>query len=139
MQWRAFLRALADDLDSTLEPEAKAALLRRVGRRMAAMMPLPGATSLETLELEMNEGLGTLGWGSVGFDLREADHCLMLHHTGLPRLGTGGDPPGAWLAPTLEGLYEGWMSQQPGSEPSLTARIEPSVSPGIVTLKYGRS
>lgn len=138
-QWRRFLRALADELDATTAPAARHGLLRGIGRRMATMMPLPAATSLETLEIEMNDALCQLGWGSVRFDLQEADHCLLLTHSELPRLGSAGEPPGTWLAPTLEGLYEGWMAQQPGSEPSLAARLEPHSTAGTVVLRYGRS
>ncbi len=138
-QWGRFLRAMADELDATTVPAARDGLLRGVGRRMATMMPLPAATSLETLELEMNDALDQLGWGSVRFDLHEADHCLLLTHTGLPRLGATGEPPGTWLAPTLEGLYEGWMAQQPGSEPSLAARLDPHAKAGTVVLRYGRT
>jgi len=137
-QWRSFLRALAAELDASVEPARRDAMLRGIGRRMAGMLPLADATSLETLELEINDALGSIGWGQVAFDLQEDDHCLLLTHAGLPRVGTGGDPPGAWLAPALEGLYEGWMAQQPGSEPSLTARLQGSAGAGTVVLRYGR-
>jgi hypothetical protein len=136
--WRNFLRALAEEVDASAGPASRDALLRRVGDRMARLMPLPHATSLETLEIEMNDALSEAGWGSVQLDLQETDRCLVLRHRGLPRVGSAGDPPGTWLAAVLEGLYEGWMSQQPGSEPSLSARIQPGGSPDAVELRYGR-
>ena len=137
-QWRGFLRALAEELDSTAGPSARDTLLRAVGRRMAQMVPVPAANSLETLELEFNEVLCELGWGSVRLDLLEADRRLVLTHGGLPRLGAAGEPPGTWLAAVLEGLYEGWMVQQPGSEASLHARLQPQSSSAAVVLHYGR-
>ena len=103
------------------------------------MMPLPPATSMETLELEMNDALAAVAWGQVRLDLQEDDRCLLLRHTGLPRIGSLGDPPGSWLAAVLEGLYEGWMTQQPGSEPSLSARIQPDATTDSVVLRYGRA
>jgi len=137
-QWRSFLRALAEEVDSSAGPSARDALLRGVGHRMARMMPLPPASSMETLELEMNDALSSTDWGRVRLDLQESDRCLVLTHTALPRIGSAGDPPGTWLAAVLEGLYEGWMAQQPGSESSLSARIQPGTGSETVTLRYGR-
>jgi hypothetical protein len=136
--WRNFLRALAEEVDASAGPSSRDSLLRRVGDRMARMMPLPPASSLETLEIEMNDALTDAGWGSVQLDLRESDRYLVLRHRGLPRIGSAGDPPGTWLAAVLEGLYEGWMGQQAGSEPSLAARIQPGGNCESVELRYGR-
>jgi hypothetical protein len=141
--WRNFLRALAEEVDSSAGAASRDALLRRIGERMASMMPLPAASSLETLEIEMNDALAEVGWGAVQLDLQESDRYLVLRHRGLPRIGSAGDPPGLWLAAVLEGLYQGWMGQQPGSEPSLSARIQPGASLGAtgdsVELRYGRT
>jgi len=137
--WRNFLRALAEEVDASAGPASRDALLRRIGERMARLMPLPPATSLETLEIEMNDALHEAGWGAVQLDLHESDRYLVLRHRDLPRIGSAGDPPGTWLAALLEGLYEGWMSQQPGSEPSLSARIQPGGSNEMIELRYGRS
>jgi hypothetical protein len=136
--WRGFLRALAEEVDASSGASARDILLRAVGHRMSRSMPLPPASSLETLEIEMNDALEAAGWGSVRLDLQESDRCLVLHHTGLPRVGSAGDPPGHWLAAVLEGLYEGWMIKQPGSEPSLSARVQPNHGGSNVILKYGR-
>jgi hypothetical protein len=136
--WRGFLRALADEVDASAGVTARDTLLRAVGHRMARMMPLPPASSLETLEIEMNDALELCGWGAVRLDLQESDRYLVLHHSGLPRLGSLGDPPGTWLAAVLEGLYEGWMGQQPGSEPSLSARVQPHHDGSDIILRYGR-
>ncbi|MBV9786304.1 MAG: cellulose synthase [Acidisphaera sp.] len=138
-QWRWFLRALIDEIDTFAEGESRDAMLRGVGTRMAQMLPVPQASSIETLEMEMNDLLGAMGWGSVKLELNEAERCLMLKHYGLPRIGAAGDPPGSWLAPILEGLYEGWMSQQPGADDSLSAMIQPGGDPGVITLRYARA
>jgi hypothetical protein len=137
-QWRHFLRALAEEVDASAGTAARDALLRRVGERMAQLMPLQAASSLESLEIEMNDSLSEAGWGSVQLDLQESDRFLVLRHRGLPRIGSAGDPPGTWLAALLEGLYQGWMGQQPGSEPSLSARIAPGGIGETVEIRYGR-
>ncbi|MBN8907277.1 MAG: cellulose synthase [Rhodospirillales bacterium] len=121
--WRAFLRGLALELDAQAGPERAAAVLRGTGLRMATLLGLPPVDSLESLEYEMNAVLDEIGWGSVALHLSEAERCVLLMHAGLPPVGSAGAPPGAWLAPVLEGLYEGWMGQQPGADASFQARV----------------
>jgi len=87
--------------------------------------------------MELNDTLGAVGWGAVGFQLNETDRSLLITHTGLPRVGAAGDPPGTWISAVLEGLYDGWMGQLPGSDPSLVAR-RMRVTPQTVLLRYGR-
>lgn len=135
--WRAFLRALALELDDQAGPERAAAVLRSTGMRMATLLGLPPADSLESLEYEMNAVLGELGWGSVALSLSEAERCVLLTHAGLPPVGSAGTPPGTWLAPVLEGLYEGWMGQQPGADASFQARVR-QYEQGSIVLRYGR-
>jgi hypothetical protein len=86
----------------------------------------------------MNEALGAVGWGAVSLTLDESERRLTIQHTGLPRLGGAGEPPGLWLSAVLEGLYETWIAQQPGSDPHLSARRFSAPGPGAVTLRYGR-
>lgn len=138
VQWRWFLRAMMDEIDASADAESRDGMLRGIGARMAQMLPLPQASSIETLQMEMNDTLEAIGWGLVQLDLNEADRCLVLTHRGLPRIGAAGDPPGTWLAPLLEGLYETWMAQQPGADASLTAMIQPGSEPGLVVLRYAR-
>jgi hypothetical protein len=137
VDWSTFLRALAEEVDGVGGPTARDALLRRIGWRMAAMRPLTTAPNMETLAMELNDALATFGWGSVGFQLNETDRSLLITHTGLPRIGAAGDPPGTWISAVLEGLYEGWMAQLPGSDPSLVAR-RMRVTAQTVLLRYGR-
>ena len=139
VRWHGFLRALAEEIDITAGAAARDALLRNVGLRMARLMPLPITESLDGLTIEANDILSAIGWGSVSVTVSEADRCLVITHRGLPRLGAAGDPPGAWLSALLEGLYEGWMGQQPGSAPGLTARRQPIQSADEIVLRYGRN
>ena len=134
--WRAFLRGLALELDAQAGPAASAAVLRGAGQQMARLLALPPVGSMEALELEMNAVLDELGWGGVRMALNEAERCVVLTHTGLPRIGSAGEPPGMWLAPVLEGLYETWMGQQPGADASLCARLERRGD--MVVVRYGR-
>jgi hypothetical protein len=137
-QWRVFLYALADEVDGMGGPGARDELLRNVGRRMATLRPTLPVPSLDLLEAEINEILSVMGWGSAALRFNEADHQLVIAHTGLPRIGAAGDPPGSWLGAVLEGLYQGWLNQIPGADPALVVRRQ-SVTPQTVTLRYARS
>jgi Cellulose synthase subunit D len=139
VRWNGFLRALAEEIDNSAGAAARDGLLRNVGLRMARLMPLPITESLDGLTIEANDILGAIGWGSASVTVSEADRCLMIVHRGLPRLGAAGNPPGAWLSALLEGLYEGWLGQQPGSTPGLTARRQPIQSANEIVLRYGRN
>jgi len=139
VQWRLFIRALAEEVDSLAAPGERDDMLRGLGRRIARMAPLPAVELLETLEIEMNEALQDLGWGRVQLHLNPDDRALIIRHHGLPRVGSLGTPAGTWLAATLEGLYEGWLAQQPGSQPSLVARRIPGHSGDLVTLRFARA
>jgi len=84
----------------------------------------------------MNDVLAGVGWGQTRLDLDEAERLVTITHTGLPRTGSLGDPPGTWLSAVLEGLYSAWMAQQPGSTATLAAR---RTSLGdVITLQFGR-
>jgi hypothetical protein len=135
--WRAFLRGLALELDVQVGQDVRIGILRATGQQMAEMLTLPAVDSLEALELEMNDVLAEIGWGRVELTLLEAERCVSIDHTGLPRIGSAGEPPGNWLAPVLEGLYQGWMGQQPGADPSFRSSIRNHEQDAIV-IRYGR-
>ncbi len=135
--WRTFLRGLAVELDGQADADAGRATLRGVGRRMAGLLPLIPVASLEALALEMNTVLSEIGWGHAQVKLQEAERCVTIIHTGLPHVGSAGQPAGMWLAPVLEGLYQGWMGQQPGADGSLQAEIARYEGESII-IRYGR-
>lgn len=137
VMWRAFLRGLAVELDAQAGRDLSVSILRSVGHRMAAMLALVAVDSLEALELEMNTVLAEIGWGNVGLTLREGERCVVLSHSDLPCIGSAGEPPGAWLGPVLEGLYEGWLGQQAGADRSFTARVK-GFENGSLVIRYGR-
>jgi hypothetical protein len=137
--WREFLRGLAEELDAVAGPSGRDSLLHATGCRMARLLPVPAVASMQALEIEMNETLAAIGWGSVRLSLHEAERCLILTHTGLPRIGGAGEPPGQWLAAVLEGLYQTWMAQQPGADASFTARRQGGLAGECVVLRYGRT
>ena len=139
VQWRLFLRAMADQIDHMAGLDERDDMLRGVGRRMARMIPLPPVLTLPSLEIEVNEALEQIGWGAATLRLDEADRALVIHHTGLPRVGSIGVPSGQWLSALLEGLYETWFVQQPGSQPSLSATRVVTHSPDAVTLRFARA
>jgi hypothetical protein len=136
--WRPFLRALAAEIDAVAGIAGRDALLRGVGLQLARMYPVPARDSLDALALDMSELLDGLGWGSVRISFSERDHCLVLRHEGLPRVGGAGEPPGTWLAGVLVGLFEGWMAQQPGADAAFGARRVPSPQPEEIVIRYGK-
>ncbi len=138
VQWRPFLRALAEEVDSLAGIGDRDDMLRGVGRRMSRLMPLPPVQSLTALEIEMNDVLQGVGWGSVALQVNEADRVLRIVHDGFPRVGSLGTPAGQWLSALLEGLYDGWLSQQPGSQSSLSTRRVPGGAGTTVMMGYAR-
>lgn len=135
--WRPFLRGLVVELQAQAGPDGSTAILRGVGQQMARLSPLEPTDSLAALELEMSLALGDMGWGHVQLRLQEAERCVIIIHTGLPPVSSAGKPPGAWLTPVLEGLYEGWMGQQPGADGALRATVDHHES-NRVFIRYGR-
>jgi len=132
--WRYFMRALAEEIDRLSEPAQRDELLSHIGWRMANQMPLGGAMSLDGLETEINNALGTLEWGEASLVFDEADHSIRILHVGLPELGS----LGPWFAATLEGLYGAWLSNQPGADKSLRVTRQVSTQPGVIPLRYAR-
>jgi hypothetical protein len=133
-----FLRALAAEIDGQAGPAGRDALLRAVGRQMARLAPLTPVATMEALEAEMNAALDGIGWGRTRLSLYEAERALVFTHSGLPRLGGLGEPPGLWLAAALEGLYEAWMAAQPGADAGVAARRLSGGSADEVLIRYAR-
>jgi hypothetical protein len=135
--WRGFMRGLADEIDDVGGAAARDALLRGVGRRMAAATPLLATPDIAGLELEVNDHLSGWGWGRASLRLVAEERSLLITHSGLPHVGAAGDPPGTWLSAVLEGLYDTWMNALPGADRSLVVKRQ-RVSSDSVTLRYGR-
>lgn len=138
VQWRLFLRALAEEVDGMAGAAGRDALLRAIGARMARLAPLPEVSTLEALEIEVNDALADLGWGEARLEMDDASHSLRIHHARLPRIGSLSGSQGPWLTALLEGLYETWLGQQPQADTTLTARRSETGPDGTVALTYGR-
>ena len=136
--YRLLVRALADEIDGQLRPQARNDLLRGIGDRVARLLPVPIVASLEALEIEINDRLSELGWGSVRLELQEEDYSLLIRHENPPRVGSAGDPPGTWLLPALEGMYQSWILSQPGGDESLKVRAELAPTNGLAVLRCAR-
>jgi hypothetical protein len=136
-QWRGFLRALVETLDANLDAASRDALLRAVGARLGALLPLPTCAGLAELEARVNEALAAADWGWAEIALDPNDRALVVTHCAAPVVATGADPAGGWVGAVLEGLYGSWFGSQPGAEPSLVPRRTGS-RPGIILLRYGR-
>ncbi len=138
VQWRPFLRAMAEEVDSLAGAGDRDDMLRGVGRRMSRLMPIPPVQTLQALEIEMNDTLQGVGWGMVQLRLGETDRVLHIVHKDFPRIGSLGSPAGQWLSALLEGLYDGWFSQQPGNKPSLSTRRVEGAEGATVVMSYAR-
>ncbi|MBU8536436.1 cellulose biosynthesis protein BcsD [Falsiroseomonas tokyonensis] len=137
-QWRLFVRGLVETLDEHLDSAGRAALLRAIGRRMADAMPLPHCDTLKALESHINDALGAAEWGYCQLAVDVEARRLLVTHAAAPAIGAGEDADGGWIGAVLEGLYGGWLSQQPGAD----ADLAPSVfvyAPGEAKLGYGRA
>jgi hypothetical protein len=135
VDWTLFLRAMADAIDGMSTPSGRDEWLRDIGVRIAGIRPLRHVPNLESLAMEANDFLRAQGWGEARFDLQESDRSLLITHTGLPRLGAAGEPPGTWLTALLEGLYTAWLGHMPGADKSLVAR-RLRASPEVTLLRY---
>ncbi|MBY0338770.1 MAG: hypothetical protein K2X11_19300 [Acetobacteraceae bacterium] len=136
-QWRGFLRALLETLDTHLDAASRDSLLRAVGARMAAFAPLPACASLSELEARINDALAAADWGYASLSLDVNGKALVVSHAAAPAVGTQQDPTGGWIAAVLEGLYGAWFATQPGAEASVPV-TRAGNAPGSVVLRYAR-
>ncbi|WP_376090946.1 cellulose biosynthesis protein BcsD [Roseomonas sp. CCTCC AB2023176] len=133
--WEGFLRALLEILEQHLDPLERSVLLRAIGARLAATLPVPPQDTLEGLETRMNERLASTRWGTVSIELDANGPALVLTHARAPNVpitGAEGNP----LSPVLEGLHAAWIASQPGAEPDL-APVLVSANGSEVVLRYG--
>ena len=136
-QWRDFLRALVETLDSHLDVASRDSLLRAVGARIAAQSPLPGCANLAELEGRMNDELARIEWGYVAISLDTDDRALLISHFAPPIIATAADPSGGWVAAVVEGLLGAWLASQQGAHASLSPR-RLAMAPAMITLRYGQ-
>lgn len=137
-QWRLFLRGLVETLEEHLDTDGRAALLRAVGRRMADAMPLPHCDTLKALESQINNALAAAEWGYCRLAVDVEQRRLLVSHAAAPAIGAGDDADGAWIAAVLEGLYAGWLAEQPGADAALKPVIS-TYAAGEARLHYGRA
>lgn len=133
--WEGFLCALLEILDAHLDPVERSVLLRAIGARLAATLPVPPEDTLLGLETRMNERLASTRWGSVSIELDANGPALVLTHARAPHVpvaGAEGNP----LSPVLEGLHAAWIASQPGAEPDLAPTLV-SANDSEVVLRYG--
>jgi len=139
ISFREFVRAFAQTMYADAGAEGRDDLLRGIGAEMARLLPIPIVSSLEALQIEINDRLTEIGWGSVRMELHEDDRALLIAHSGLPRIGSAGDPPGTWLAAALEGLYQTWIINQPGGDTALRVRRELEPTSQLVVMRCIRA
>ncbi len=121
-QWRTFMRAMMETLEGHLDTPGREGMLRLVGARMAALMPLPACATLAELEARINDTLAAIDWGYVQMSLDMNNRTMVLRHVAAPQVGTHADLAGAWIGSVLEGLYASWLGSQPGAEPTVPVR-----------------
>lgn len=136
-QWRGFVAALMETLGEHLDGQARAALMRALGRRMADAMPLPHCDTLLELERRINDALAATAWGYAEIAVDIDGRRLVVTHHAAPAIGVGEDAEGSWVAAVLEGLYGTWFASQPGADPTLAPRAV-ACTAGHALLRYGR-
>lgn len=106
-QWRPFLGALSQELNSRIEAEQARALMRRLGASMARSAPLPALELLPDLEAAMNSVWSAMNWGWV--ELNDTGEALRIVHHCAPLEAAFGAGSRAWSPAVLEGAYEQWL------------------------------
>ena len=137
-QWRTFLRAMVETLEGRLDAAECEGMLRLVGARMAALMPLPACATLAELETRINDQLAAVDWGYVQMSLDMTRPAMVLRHVAAPTVGTHADIAGSWIGSVLEGLYAGWLGSQPGAEPTVPVRKWTPDGPALL-LRYEKA
>ena len=111
-QWPAFVAALAGELTAGARTEAARAFLRHVGRRLAAMAPLPAVETLDELETAINATWAAMDWGWVRLVASET-HIRVIHGAWPELPGAVEGEAWAGVAPAfLEGVYAAWFQAQ---------------------------
>jgi hypothetical protein len=127
-QWRVFLSAFASELTVGAEPAEVRGFLRQIGRRMADLMILPKAETVEALEAAMNDAWSRIEWGWV--KLFPEDDAVSIVHGAYPNAFSDPSndvwPDGA--AAVMEGVYGQWMLAQ-GSPISRVRRVAGHTDP----------
>jgi len=136
-QWRTFLRAMMETLEGHLDAPGREGMMRLVGARMAALMPLPACATLAELETRINDALASVDWGYVQMSLDLGNRTMVLRHVAAPLVSTHSDLHGTWIGSVLEGLYAGWLGSQPGAEPTVPVRRW-SPDGGALLLRYAK-
>ncbi|RVT96927.1 hypothetical protein EOD42_11025 [Rhodovarius crocodyli] len=136
-QWRGFLRALVETLDTHLDAAGRDALLRAVGGRMAQLAAIPACGTLAELETRINDVLAAADWGYAQISLDAQAKAMFIAHHAAPAVSTYHDAQGAWVGAVLEGLYAGWLATQPGAEGGVSVKVQPGGG-GAITLRYGK-
>jgi len=136
-QWRGFLRAMVETLDEHLDSAGRSALLRAIGARMAADLPLAYCDTLAELEARINDTLAGAEWGFCRLSVDLPAALLVIAHGAAPAVSTSQDADGAWAGAVLEGLYGTWLAGQPGADASLAPKIV-AWTPGEAVLHYAK-
>lgn len=136
-QWRGFLRALVETLDAHLDEAGRASLMHIIGRRMAEAMPLRHCDTLSGLEAQVNEVLAGAEWGFCRLSVDTEARRLVITHLAAPAIAAGQDGEGVWIGAVLEGVWSGWMAEQPGADPAMAAVVA-TIAPGETVLHYAK-
>lgn len=108
-QWKGFLRAFAEEFATQLQEDDLRALMRRLGSRFAASMPVGAARSVDELQMAMGRAWIGLDWGWTA--LTEQDASLEIVHHCAPLQAAFGAAAVRWSPAFLEGAYQEWFAQ----------------------------
>lgn len=127
MQWLAFNRALALELNAGLPPDESRQLFARIGARVAGQFPLARCSTLTDLEAAFNARWEAIGWGFSR--LAEDPETLSIVHACSPLAMAFGTEAADWTCGFLEGAYQAWFQAQ-GSPAGLRVRALPAAVDG---------
>ncbi|WP_100157803.1 cellulose biosynthesis protein BcsD [Proteus columbae] len=112
--------------------------LRNIGKDIALRYPLPESENIQLLESHINRVLTLFKWGFV--TISPAMSELLLVHCAWPHF-TQSQDDAQWRvasAGILEGLYEGWLTNQ-GGNAKMQVHRQPTDAKDVFIFRYAHN
>jgi hypothetical protein len=138
LQWVQVLRAMAQELSGTAEPEDLRRLFSKIGVRFAKDVEalFADVKTLKDLESELNDFWLRLNWGWV--DLVEVKSGIDICHSAAPLAEAFGDDALAWSVGLLEGFYQNVFALLDASHGMAVFTLDDVPDPLKIHFRYGR-
>ncbi|WP_341668308.1 cellulose biosynthesis protein BcsD [Alcaligenes sp. SDU_A2] len=125
-QWAFFLQALGKELNEAMPAQDVRVLMRQIGLRAGAEMPLSDCNTVKDIQAAANRYWSEFNWGWV--ELTEQSSSLELRHFCAPLLQAFGAQAQSWSPAFLEGVYQQWLSSL-GAGQALQVRQQSELDP----------